>query len=140
MTKTEKFIIEIKAIKEQLNMLQNKYAELYTDYEGDAFDDQTKYAAEFENLTLLVTHELSSQISFGVSNLQTLSKLIIFRKKHKEFSHEELISIIDKNINAKEKLELLKAKNIDEIKTEWNRIFKNISYEKLCEKLRLETS
>ncbi len=143
MNKTEKFITEIKAIKEQLNMLQNKYAELYTDYEGDAFDNQTKYASEFENLTLQLTHELSSQISFSVSNLQALSKLINFRKKHTEFNSEELILIIDKNRNIKEKIEIVKTKktkNIDEIKTEWNRIFKNIGYEKLCEKLRLKTS
>ncbi len=141
MTKIEQFITEIKAIKEQLNILENKYAELYRDYEGDEFDTQNKYVTEFENLTLLVTHELSSQISFGVSNLQTLSKLITFRKKHKEFNHEALVSIIDKNINAKEKLEVLKTKktkNIDDIKAEWNRVFKNIGYEKLCEKLRLK--
>jgi len=112
MTKTEKFVIEIESIKAQLNTLENEYAALYTDYEGNAFATQNKYAAEFENLTLLVTHELSSQISFGIASLQTLSNLITFRKKHKAFSNEELLHIIDKKPTRKDTLEILKEKNI----------------------------
>jgi len=142
MTRTEKFIKEIESIQTQLNTLENEYAALYTDYKGDEFDTQNKYASEFENLTLQLTHELSSQISFGIANLQTLSNLIRFRKKHKEFSNEELLHIIDKRPNSKGTLEVLKGKkmkSINEIQSEWNHIFKNIGYEKLCKKLRLET-
>lgn len=144
MRKIDKFIEEINLISNQLNLLEGEFMESYKDFNGDEFDGQNKCVAEIENLILMLTHELSSQIGFGLEDLKTLLKYIDFRKTFKDYSDEELFSIIDKNNELKIKQrkglrEGKKEEDIVEIISNWNKIFGNRSYNKVKEKLRLKT-
>ncbi|MCG8814005.1 hypothetical protein G1K66_12140 [Tenacibaculum finnmarkense] len=144
MKKIDKFIEEINLILNQLNSLENEFIESYEDFIGYEFDGQDKCVSEIENLTLMLTHELSTQIGFGIQDLKTLIKYIDFRKKYKDYSDEELSNLIDNiNIlNIKQKREIKaekKEKDTGKIISEWNATFENNSYEKLKEKLRLKT-
>ena len=144
MRKIDKFIKEINVISNQINRLEDEYIESYEDFNGNEFEGQDKCASEIENLILMLTHELSSEIGFGIECLKTLLKYIDFRKTFKDYSHEELLSIIDKNnalkITQKETLtEGKKEKNIVEIVSKWNSTFNNVSYCKVTEKVRIKT-
>lgn len=143
MRKIDKFIEEISQISNRLNLLEGEYIESYKDFNGNAFDGQDKCVAEIENLILMLTHELSSQIGFGIEDLNTLLKYIDFRRTFKDYSDEELLSIIDKSsdlnvIRKKELTEGKKEKNIAKITSEWNQHFENRGYVKIKEKLRLK--
>lgn len=144
MKKIEKFILEIESLRNKLNSLEGEFIEFYQDYEGNEFDNQNRCAAEIENLTLMLTHETSNQMAFGICYLQTLIKYIDFRKKYNEYNDEELSDIIDDNVlNIKEKKKLTegkKEKNTIKIKSDWNKTFDSITYEKLKIKLRLKHS
>ena len=138
MEKVEKFIVKMRSIKEKLNSLENEFIELSENYIGNEFDDQKAYASQIENIILMLTHELSSQIEFGLRDLEILTKYIDFRKKYKEYSNKELSNIIDdNNLNIIKKMKLTNGKverNISKIKSEWNSAFDNISYDKLTQK------
>lgn len=139
MNKTVELIEELKKISLKLNTLENEYIELYSEYAGNEFDNQNECAVEIENLILMLTHELSSQLSFGIYDLQRLIKYIDFRKKYNTFSDDELSVLIDKNdLKTSERSALNKNEfTIREIKVEWNNIFNNISYKKMKKKLKL---
>lgn len=92
----------------------------------------------------MLTHELGSQIAFGIEDLKALLKYIAFRKAYNDYTDKELLDLIDKNnsLNIKRKTEITegkKEKNITKIISEWNMTFDNIGYEKLIIKLRLKT-
>lgn len=135
MRKIDKFIKEIRLISNRLNLLEGEYIESYEEFNGDEFDGQKKCVAEIENLILMLTHELSSQIGFGIEDLKTLLKYIDFRKTFKDYSDEKLLNIIDKSNDSN----VIRKNENDIAKTtsEWNQHFENKGYEKVKEKLRL---
>ncbi len=142
MEKIIQFIEEIHKVEKQLRTLENEFLESYEDYLGKEFDEQNLCATEIENLILMLTHELGSEIGFGIKRLKALLKYFDFRKNYKDYTDKELLDLIDKNLNIVKKKEITKGKeekNINKIISHWNTTFENIGYEKLKEKLRLKT-
>ncbi|WP_378187452.1 hypothetical protein ACE939_03820 [Aquimarina sp. W85] len=142
MEKTNQFIEEMHKVKKQLQTLENIFLESYEDYLGNEFDEQNLCASEIENMILMLTHELGSEIGFGIKRLETLLKYFAFRKNYKDYTDKELLDLIDKNLSILRKKEIAegkKEKNITKIISDWNTIFENIGYEKLKGKLRLKT-
>lgn len=128
----EQFTEELNTITEKLKNLQNEYANIYKQYEGNEFDNHMHCSSVIENLTLMLTHELASQIGFGILEFQQVINYINFRKKHFEYTDAELSKIIDKeDLSSPEKLDIInnkEEKDIDKIKSDWNGQFKHFSY------------
>ena len=79
MDKIESFIKQMSKIEIELKNLENKYIDLYKDYEGNEFEFQNKIVSKFENITQMLTHEISSNIGFGISDIKLLIKFVIHR-------------------------------------------------------------
>jgi len=144
MKRTDEFIEKITLISNQLGSLEEEYTEYYKKFEGNEFKEQNRCAAEIENIILMLTHELTGQIGFGIQNFKTLLKYIEFRKTYKEYTDDELLAIIDNNsllntIQKKEITKTKKEKDTAKIISDWNQTFKNVGYDKLKERLTLKT-
>lgn len=141
MSLSHNFLSKLLKIEKELNQLSSEYDSLHENYMGSDFDDQNKLAVELENKVLALTHENASQIAFERQNLELLMNFIEFRKNHKNFSDHQLSEIIDNPLlKTAAKQQMTKVENWSELKLiqiEWNRLFKNRSYKKVKEQLRI---
>lgn len=140
MNKVKSLLEAIDSVKLKIEEIEFEYASLYEDFRGNQFDLQEKCAAEIENITLLLTHEILSQLAFGVSGLKTLIQYIDFRKKYNDFDNNQLSLIIDKeDLTSLEKLSIVKTNYmlVKNIQKDWNTLFSNMSYKKVTQQLRL---
>lgn len=134
----QQFISELKTITKKLNTLQDEYAEIYKQYEGVSFDMQTHCSSVIENLITMLTHEIESEMAFGLIELEEMIHYINFRKEYNEYTNAELLKIIDDEaLKAPEKLKIInhkKFKNLQQIKSHWNNLFKKNSYKSFISK------
>lgn len=143
MDKLSKLIEEMNLISNRLSQLENEFMECHEDFSGNEFDDQNKCVSAIENLVLMLTYEVSSEIQLGVEELKMCIKYLDFRKSFNDYSYDELLIIIDKNDNLnivqkKKIIEEKKEKNLTKITSEWNRIFNNKSYFEITKRIRTE--
>lgn len=137
MATINRFIKRIIKIEKELNILSSEFDLLYKEYEGNDFAEQNKLASMVENQITSLTHEVESELGFGRNDLELLIKYISFRRKYNDFTDNELSLLIDNdNLTIKEKKDIgVNGNELETIKSEWNKVFKNIGYNKLKDKL-----
>lgn len=135
------FIQKLNKIADDLEELGREFSELYTQYEGNDFENQHFLATNaLSDLLLISTHETATNIGFRGVNIKTLTDFIDFRRTNKKFTDEELEMVIDSptvglgnKIALAKKLTsgnvLLLLDTIRSIQHSWNRTFGNKSYQ-----------
>ncbi|MDR2861152.1 MAG: hypothetical protein LBV07_01175 [Syntrophobacterales bacterium] len=139
------FMEKILLIERELDKLENISYELFELYDGTAFAEQTKLAANMENFVIAMTHETASQLSFYRNDVENLAKFIEFRKQYCEFADNELAEILDGTFTLEQKRNLSSRfdtaekmfARLNELKQNWNEIFKSCDYVKLKKQLRI---
>ncbi len=128
------FMENMRMISSQLKMMEGEYSELYKEYEGESFDGQTTLAIEIENLILMLTYELASQIDFGIRDLDFVVKYVDFREAVYEYTDQELETILEnqKKLTVKQMRELTEGKtenNIPKLINKWKESFGDRSFQ-----------
>ena len=141
MNNLQVFKDKISKLIKDINAIEADFFDLYKEYEGNEFDGQNKIVGAVDNAVLVLTHETSTQIGFGLAYLELLDKFFHFRKKYSTFTDSEISSLIDDPLlSIKKKRDIYKDKDLEEIKkipSDWNRQFNNVGYEKVKKKLRI---
>ncbi len=145
MNRIEIFLEKLQRIENELECLSREYSDIYKEYSGLEFAEQSILAEDkLDNLILATTHEVATEIGFCRQNINYLVKYILFRKAFKSFTENELEAIIDnQELNSKEKLYLQKRINgniteeLSNIKKSWNKSFENKSFHKIKQEIKL---
>lgn len=129
------FLSNIDDIIFQLGKLSSLSDKCLSEFEGQEFEEQERLQGKLDDLFLIATHEIATQLAFTKEEIINVVKYINFRKKYPDLSETELRRIIDcENQDIKFKMEIKSKLNhytIQYIKEEWNRTFENKSFEKV---------
>lgn len=139
------FSEQIFEIEQELENLADMSYDIGEAYSDNIFSNQERLSADMENLVIAMTHEAATHIGFMRMKINTLSDYIRFREIYFKFSDIELEEIIDGDISMSLKMDLYtrlggtQAVNevINDLKTNWNKSFNNLSYAKVKSNLSL---
>ncbi|MGI4875112.1 MAG: hypothetical protein ACRYFX_28490 [Janthinobacterium lividum] len=95
MSRFHLFLARLAQLEQQLQALSHEFAEVYQEFEGEAFAEQTASANSLDNLILVATHETASTIGFTREDIALFAKFIDFRKAYNHFSDQQLAQLID---------------------------------------------
>lgn len=134
----EQLLSRLHQIECELEQLSHEFAEVYKAYDGTEFEEQSLLASNhLDNLVLAATHEAASRIGFTRLTLTNLTQFILFRKRFKQFSDDELSLLVDEPMLNAQTMLKLKAKCMTildkktEIKSAWHTAFEQQSYAKI---------
>jgi len=132
------FLSKIDNIIQQLGQLTSLSDKCIHQYEGSEFEGQEQLVGKLDDLFLIATHEIASQLAFTKEDIIILIRYIDFRKRYPDVSETELKQIVDsENPDIKFKMEIkskLKNYSIQHIKEDWNKTFDNKSFEKVIKR------
>jgi len=145
MKSIEAMLDQLLKIEKELEQLGSAFSDVYKEYSGFEFSEQVMLAEDkLDNLILAATHEVATEIGFYRQSIRDLAKYILFRKEYRDFTDEELKSIIDNQfLTTQEKLNLQAKSNnkiiddLKQIKYKWNELFDNKSYHKIKSELKI---
>jgi hypothetical protein len=124
-------------VEAELEDIGAEFDDLTAACDGELFPEQGGLAADLENLLIAATHETATGIGFQRQDIADLYAFIEFRKRHRQFSDQQLEQIIDSEIPSAElKQQLLKRigepkellRSIKSVRQDWNNSFKNRKY------------
>jgi len=140
------FLQNLRRLEEGLEALNQEFADLCREFDGEDFTNQPEYANSFNSLLESTTHGSASDIGFAREALVAYASYITFRKKYKYLSDSQLANVFDSNaLSSKEKLALRTLfpstdnqyllATLATLRRDWNATFNNKSYSQVKAKL-----